>query len=471
VAGLGRLAASLVLALAAAPLTDGTLRPQIDRLVAAVSAARRLPFHGTLPVRALGRDEIAHATALAVGEGMDNAAARTEDEILKRLGLVPTGSTAGDLAARTYALAAPPIARYDPTTGTLLVPNFLPLESQRTEIAHEIAHAITDQHFGLRRFLRIAPGGEPRLDGDETRARLAIVEGDALLAGLELADPRESFLGMHALTVLGGRLRNAPTSAPGWFEALGELTHVDGLLFVAGVRAHRSFDAVDLLWRDPPASTEQILHPEKYEACEAPIAVEAAALPALPGFGRPSGSDVLGEWAIRTWLAAALPPEIADRAAAGWGGDRAGIYTTEPTATPPGAGTRAPADAGVAGSADAGAAKPVRAPLAWLTVWDGPAEADDFARAAVQRLARLAHADAPDDDGGRTIFRTPAGAFALARREDAVALLVGAPEPVGPALDAMLDAVRPRPSRRAAPRPRRAAQPGCPRRDRAAAPG
>jgi hypothetical protein len=445
-----------VLALAAAPLTDAALRPQIDRLVAAVSAARRLSYHGTLPVRALGREEMARATALAVGEGSDSPAARTEDEILRRLGLRPAGAT-GELAARTYALAASPLARYDASTGTLLVPSFLPFETQRTEIAHEIAHAVADQRFGLRRFLRIAPEGEPRLDGDATRARLAIVEGDALLAGLELADPQEGFLGMHPLAALAARLRSAPAAgAPGWFQALGELTHVDGLLFVAGVRARRPFAAVDALWKDPPASTEQILHPEKYDACEAPVAVDLAALPTLPGFGSPSGSDVLGEWAVRTWLAGALPAEIAARAAAGWGGDRAGIYAPERAAPAP----------------DGGAAPPALAPLAWLTVWDGPAEADDFARAARQRLAKLAGADTPDeDDGGRALFRTPAGVFGLARREDAVALLAGAPEPAGPVLEAMLEAVRPRANRRAAPRPRRAAQPGCPRRDRAAAPG
>ncbi|HEY6477906.1 MAG TPA: hypothetical protein VI456_15120, partial [Polyangia bacterium] len=355
-AGVSRLAASLVLALGAAPLTDAALRPQIDKLVAAVGAARRLAYRGVLPVRALGRDEAARASALAVGEGIDNPAARTEDEILRRLGLVPAGSTAGDLAARTYAQAAPPAARYDTVTGTLLVPDFLPFEAQRAEIAHQIAHAVADQRFGLRRFLRLAPGGEPRLDGDATRARLCIVEGDAVLTGLELADPAESFLGAHALGTLAARLRDAPpTAAPGWFARLGELTHVDGLLFAARVRRHRPWSAVDELWNEPPTSTEQILHPEKYDACEAPIPVDAAALPTLAGFGRPSTSDVLGEWAIRTWLAETLPAEIAARAAAGWGGDRAGIYAPEATAT---------------AAADGGAAAPPPAPLAWLTVWD-----------------------------------------------------------------------------------------------------
>ncbi len=459
---MSKLAATFLLALGAAPLTDAALRPQIDKLVAAVSAARHLPFHGPLPVRALGRDGLERATALAVGEGLDSAAAHTEDEILKRLGLVPPGSTTGEVAARTYARAAAPAARFDAVAGVLLVPDFLPFEAQRTEIAHEIAHAVADQRFGLRRFLRLAPEGEPRLDGDATRARLAVVEGDAVLTGLELADPQEGFLGPHALGGLATRLRGASStgasSTGGWFEALGELTHVDGLVFVARVRARRPWSAVDALWSDPPASTEQILHPEKYDACEAPTPVDAAALPTLSRFGRPTASDVLGEWAIQTWLAATLPAEIAARAAAGWGGDRAGVYAPQ---------TPAP----LAAPADGGAAVAPLAPLAWLTVWDDPAEADDFARAAIQRLSRLAGVETPDDDDGHTIFRTPGGAFALARREDAVALLVAAPDPAAPALEAMLDAVRPRASRRAAPRPRRGAPPGCPRRDRAAAHG
>ena len=100
-----------------------------------------------------------------------------------------------------------------------------------------------------------------------------------MLAGLELADPRESFLGAHALGALAARLRGAPprrgAPRPGSRE-LGQFTHVDGLLFVARVRAHHPWSAVDALWSDPPASSEQVLHPEKYDACEAPIAVDEA---------------------------------------------------------------------------------------------------------------------------------------------------------------------------------------------------
>ncbi len=478
---MSKLGAAFALALAAAPLTEGSLRPEIDKLVAAVSAARHLPFHGALPVRALDRDELWRATTLAVGEGSDTAAARTEEEILKRLELIPAGYPPGAAAAEAYAVAAPPAARYDAATGTLLVPSFLAIAGQRAALTHEVAHAVADQHFGLRRFLRITAEGGPRLDGDAGRARLALVEGDAMLATLEVADPRESFLGAHALGLLAGELRAAAQAGgPSWFSELGEFTHVDGLLFVARARAAHPLSAVDALWNDPPDSSEQVLHPEKYDACEAPVAVAEAALPALPGFGRPTASDVLGELVVRTWLATALPPEIAARAAAGWGGDRAGFYAPAPQPTVPdgGAGILAPAE-----------------PLAWLTVWDDAAEADDFARAARQVLLKMSGAvgvevtssddrpgdrkndrrndrtnDHAEDRTDRWVFPTPEGLFALARRGEAVALLFDAPEPAAPALDAMLEAAR-TVNRRAAPRPRRAAQPGCPRRDRAAGSG
>ena len=463
VAGVSKLVAAFALALGLAPLTDDSLRSEVDRLVVAVGAARHLAFRGTLPAHAIRarRPGARPSSRSAKGPKGREPAPR---EILKRLGLIPAAADYGGEAARAYGNAASPRARYDAATGRLLVPDFIPLDAQRTEMAHEVAHAIADQRFGLRKLLEIAPDGTPRLDGDAERARLALVEGDALLAGLELVDPRESFLGAHELGLLAGRLRAASESdAPTWFGDLGQFTHVDGLLFVARVRAHRPFAAVDALWSEPPASSEQILHPEKYDACEAPIAVDETALPTLAGFGRPTASDVLGELGVRAWLASALPAEIAARAAAGWGGDRAGLYLATPGVSSP----------------DGGAADAVPgAPLAWTTVWDDAAEADDFARAARQLLAKASAAIAPggtasagpvsDDD--HTSFSTPHGAFALARRGDAVALLFAAPEPAAPALDAMLEAVRPRANRRAAPRPRRAAQPGCPRRARAAGP-
>ena len=188
------------------------------------------------------------------------------------------------------------------------------------------------------------------------------------------------------------------------------------------MRGHHPWSAVDALWRDPPASSEQVLHREKYDACEAPIAVPDSILPALPGFDRPRATDVLGELVVRAWLAKTLDPELAARAAAGWGGDRAGLYpVTAASASPP----------------DGGAPVASTPALAWLTIWDDTGEADDFARAA----------------------ESAAGAANVQHRGEAVALWFGPPDLAAQALDGLLEgwravkaAQRPHPtSRRARP--------------------
>ncbi len=379
----------------------------------------------------------------------------TEERILEQLGLIPASTDYVALLERTFAPNSAAGAHYDVTLHRLLVPDFVPLDAQRLALTHEIAHAIADRHFGIRRVLGIGPDGRRALDGDEQRARLALVEGDADLATLEVLDPGESFLEAREQQLLTVRLRaaGAPAAAagagrpaaaavgagrpaaataarPSWLARLGAFAHVDGFEFVARVRARQPWSAVDALWADPPASTEQVLHPEKYDACEEPIPVDESLLPDLPGFGRPKATDVLGELVMRAWLATRLPAELAERAAAGWGGDRAGIYAASP-ASPP--------DGGVA----------PQPPLAWLTVWDDGAEAADFARAA-----------------------SAAGVRAVARRGEAVALLLGTDDDSPSALAEMLDGWHQQQTaaRKAARRRRRGADPGCPRREGAVGP-
>ena len=86
------------------------------------------------------------------------------------------------------------------------------------------------------------------------------------------------------------------------------------------------WEAVDRAYSRLPDSTEQVLHPEKYEAREVPMEVplDAGALASAMGSGW-SGTpeDTLGEFQLSVWLrengVKALP---ANAAAAGWGGDR-----------------------------------------------------------------------------------------------------------------------------------------------------
>jgi len=404
VAGTTTLGLAVVLAVSSTPVTDAAVRTEVDRLVVQVSAARHLPFRGALQARAITRDAADAQVAAALAARITTSDLGAEEQMFKRLGLIARAADYAKLWVAGPSTAT--VATYDPASRRLLVPDFLPLDGQRVALIHEIAHAIADQRFDLRSFLAPPPQALSPLSGDAVRARLALVEGDATLTTLEVVDPSGAFLRPTALASIADRLRAAAGEGrPGWLGALGRFVHVDGLLFVARARGRQAWPAIDALWRDPPASSEQLLHPDKYDSCESPIPIPESALPMLPGFDAPKTSDVLGELVIRTWLSTALPADVAARAAAGWGGDRAALY--RPAA--PAAEGGAPAPGAVAAPA-----------LGWLTVWDDGGEADDFARAAA----------------------AVAGEANVQRRGDAVALWFGPSDAAAEALDGLLDGWR-----------------------------
>ena len=81
-------------------------------------------------------------------------------------------------------------------------------------------------------------------------------------------------------------------------------------------------EAVDDAYRNPPVSTEQILHPQKFRAePDHPTLVEFGDLE--PGEGwRELGQNVLGEFQIRVMLRR----QRGEVAAEGWDGDRYAVF-------------------------------------------------------------------------------------------------------------------------------------------------
>jgi hypothetical protein len=446
-------AASVVAA--ATPVSDADMRAATERLLVEVGKIRRLAPRaepGSLERRVETRAEARarRAAELAAAAADPELGARVR--LWERLGLVPAGVGPERILGPT--LDAAPVASYDPLGRRLAVPDWIPLPEQRPALAHALAHALADQRFGIRDLLKIDLEGRHHLDGDAERARLALVEGDAALTALELDDARGALTSGHALPAFADAIAAAPAAGgpPAWPRAVATFVHAEGLAFVARVRARRPWSAVDALWADPPQSSEQVLHPETYDAREAPVAFPPARSRALAAYHE-IASDVLGELGARTWLARAVPEVIAERAAAGWGGDRAFLLEAaeapEPAPSGAAADAGAPARAGVDGGAGA------RTFALWWTTWDDVTDAEDFAGAAASALARLAGArPAGEDDPHRVVLTAPDGTFALAWRGSTVAVLAAAPASALPALDEL---VAPEPApRRAAPRPKRA---------------
>ena len=193
--------------------------------------------------------------------------------------------------------------------------------------AHEYTHALQDQQFNLSSL-------EPEEDTfDSSKAIAALVEGDARLTEYlfyetlpatqqaDLARSREEsleeFLGSPQVT-------EAPriiTETFGW-------EHGAGLGFVFRLYREGGFEAIDQAYNNPPHSTEQILHPEKYLSGEAPHTVELPEnLVAAPGVGwQERDAGILGEFLTEIYLATFIPEDQAESAAEGWDGDRYALF-------------------------------------------------------------------------------------------------------------------------------------------------
>ncbi len=223
---------------------------------------------------------------------------------------------------------------YDPDTKQFFViseqarPGIL----ERVTFAHEYIHLLQDQHFDL-----VALGftdderKRPKdVDDDAMLARRALVEGDATLAqmfylgGLSRAEQEEWY----------EAVRRQPSEvfdrAPRVIREELTFPYEAGLVFVLTLYKRGGWDTVNNAFRDPPASTEQILHPEKFFRREPPIRVTLPPLTDTLGSGwRLVDENVLGEFFLRVYLEERLSASQAEAAAAGWGGDRYAVYWNE----------------------------------------------------------------------------------------------------------------------------------------------
>lgn len=299
--------------------------------------------------------------------------------LLELMGLLPAGSSLMDLYVKL--LGSQVAGYYDPRAKELYVVSksgdLGPVE--RVTFAHEFTHALQDQAFDLTSLDIDAIG-----QGDTSLAHLSLAEGDATLLMSLWA---QAHLTPQELVQLV-----AESNDPEQAKILAEMPEVlkqtllfpysAGLQLVLAQQAAGGWAAVDAMYARLPASTEQVLHPEKYAAAEAPIEVVFPTdLAKRLGAGWSVHlEDTLGEFQLRIWLEQVghLDATAAAAAVAGWGGDRVIL---------------------VAGPDGASA-------FALVSAWDSVADADDFEQSIPHSLTAtpIAPNVLRSDDRTRVIF-------------------------------------------------------------------
>lgn len=220
-------------------------------------------------------------------------------------------------------------AYYDPLGKVMVVGDWLPREEQRAALVHELVHALQDRELAIDAFISPEPG-----HGDRLLTRQALVEGEAvaLTFDLMLKAQATDISRLPNLTMTQGLITTSAGGpvidrAPKFVRDLLLFPYVEGLGFIYQFRKRRPWAAMSAIYSDPPRSTTQILHPEKYfDRREDPVAVAIPDLSRLlPGSHLVSDDD-LGEFSLGAVLALHLGDTEGPRAAAGWRGDRYRIW-------------------------------------------------------------------------------------------------------------------------------------------------
>jgi hypothetical protein len=317
--------------------------------------------------------------------------------LLRAFGLAPK-----DFAYRTFLvklLTEQVAGYYDPKAQQFYLADWIELDGQKPVMAHELTHALQDQHFNLKRFEKW-----PKGDSDAELAAHALIEGDATLA-MTIYMSKNPLVALAFIRSLGTQeasseqFRQAP-------RALREsllFPYEEGSAWATQLYKRGGWEAVSQAFAKLPQSSEQILHADKYFAYEAPQKI------ALPDFRATLGPswkridyDVNGEWGYYLILDEFLNNQSESKqASAGWGGDRFALYET---------------------------GKPNEFFIAQLTAWDTPADAREFFDAYAKRTSKR-YPDAKEtkatDDTME--WQTASGAVALELRGSRVAVVEGVP--------------------------------------------
>ena len=325
-----------------------------------VQAIRELTAKKPVAPALLDEDQLKKNMAADFDKDTPPAVVAATQKLYELLGLIPAGSSLRDLYVQL--LGSQVAGYYDPKTKELYVvsPSGGLGPTEKIVVAHEFDHALQDQNFGLQN-LNLDSVGQ----GDTSLAHLSVAEGDATLLMTLWAQqnltPAE-LLGLAAGPDAAAQMQLF-NSMPLILRQSLMFPYTSGLQMVSDAYAKGGWAAVNALYQKPPASTEQVLHPDKYAAGEAPIAVTFPNdLAKRLGNGWSVNLvDTLGEFQMETWLeSSGVPKAAATAAAAGWGGDRVALVTN---------GDRS------------GAVIDTR--------WDTPADAAEFATAATQALDKV----------------------------------------------------------------------------------
>jgi len=298
------------------------LPPPIAKVAQEVEQVRGLQFKHQLAAEAVSQSQIARMLQQGLNEGFPKDEADRTAQAWIAMGVIPKGT---DLRQAVEDFnSSQVIGFYDNEAGRLVIIGSATLTPyQRFALAHELTHALQDQYFNLGRLDQL----DRTCQDERVEALLSLTEGDAVETSVEWATQNLTPSEITTFDKEASDFTPPPSSVPPFVQNLLTWPYVPGRTFVQALQARGGEPAVDRAFQNPPSSTEQILHPEKYPA-EKPLTIN------VPNFGAKLGTgwkdlefEDVGEGWFRLMLELRMPATNADAAAAGWSGAQYRAWT------------------------------------------------------------------------------------------------------------------------------------------------
>jgi hypothetical protein len=277
------------------------------------------------------RDEIRAYVLREMDEDKNPAERNADARSAEAFGLIPKGF---DLDNFMVDLLTEQIAGlYDPKAREFYIADWIPIDDQRMVMAHELTHALQDQHFQIEAWVKAA-----RPNDDAELAREAVLEGSAMAAMIDylLQGKGYSVLDIPAIdpSMFAGDMSQSPKlqEAPPFLKDSMVFPYFGGLTFSTVILKSARWKGLSAVFDRPPVSTQQIMHPALYKSGKVPATVT------MPSFQKLLGPDwakldenVMGEFGWMEILKQFLGENIAKPLAAAWDGDRYALYEQKQT--------------------------------------------------------------------------------------------------------------------------------------------
>ena len=251
----------------------------VDEILGFVSGDTGMPIEHKVKRNLITREQVEHYVDKRMKDDKDERRLEQAKLVLTKFGLLPKGY---DLHAEFVKLMGEQVAAYyDPKTKSVNLLDWLPADSQKPVLAHELTHALQDQQVnGLDKWELAGakddaalPDQQEYLVEEAQTARQCVTEGQAQVVWFDysLAPMNKTILTapeyVDAVRASMGDSKDSPvfSQAPLFLKESLLMPYTFGLDFVRTVLANRGKDAAySGLLKEPPVDTRQIMQPETY---------------------------------------------------------------------------------------------------------------------------------------------------------------------------------------------------------------